>query len=32
VMASRDEGFARESGLPLLRLQGGRASLIEPSA
>ena len=30
VMASRDEGFARASGLPLLRLQGGRASLIEP--
>jgi cell division transport system ATP-binding protein len=30
VMASRDEGFARASGLPLLRLQGGRANLIEP--
>ena len=32
VMACRDEGFARASGLPLLRLQGGRASLIEPDA
>ena len=32
VMASRDEGFARSSGLPMLRLQGGRASLIEPGA
>ncbi len=32
VMASRDEGFARASGLPLLRLQSGRASLIEPDA
>jgi cell division transport system ATP-binding protein len=32
VMASRDEGIARASGLALLRLQGGRASLIEPEA
>lgn len=32
VMACRDEGFARASGAPLLRLQGRRASLIEPDA
>jgi len=32
VMASRDEGFARASRLPLLHLQRGRASLIEPDA
>jgi cell division transport system ATP-binding protein len=30
VMASRDEAFARASGLPVLRLQDGRSSLIEP--
>jgi cell division transport system ATP-binding protein len=30
VMATRDEAFALASGLPVLRLRDGRASLLEP--
>jgi cell division transport system ATP-binding protein len=30
VMASRDEAFARASGLPVVRLQDGHASLLDP--
>ncbi|HEY2481875.1 MAG TPA: ATP-binding cassette domain-containing protein [Caulobacteraceae bacterium] len=31
VLATRDEAFARASGLPVLRLQDGRSSLLEPA-